>query len=119
MDSAWLDLFAQSAREVMGGPLPGAFSEAACPLESRLQSRLSTLGDRTIERVDSHWVEEMASLPDDRVDRVAARWTELIDSEACEVEPEEKPMLRALAGELIGFCREAVEAEDVLFAWAV
>lgn len=119
MDPVWLDLFARAAREVTGDGSPGAFVEASCPLESPLQSRLSHLGDRTVERVDPHWVEEVAALPDNRVDRVAARWIELIDAEACEVDPEEKPMIRAVAGDLIEFCRAAADAEDVLFAWAI
>jgi hypothetical protein len=103
----------------MDGRSPGSFSEAARPLESRLQSRLSHLGDRTVERVDPHWVEEVAALADSRVDRVAAHWIELIDAEACEVDPERKPMIRAVAGDLIEFCRAAAGAEDVLFAWAI
>ncbi|HEX7490806.1 MAG TPA: hypothetical protein VF337_03775 [Candidatus Limnocylindrales bacterium] len=119
MDPTWLDLFARAVREVMDSASPGAFGDAACPLESRLQSRLSHLGDRTVERVAPHWIEEVAVLPGDRVDRTAARWIELIDAEVCKVEPEEKPMLRALTGDLIDFCRAAADAEDVLFAWSI
>jgi hypothetical protein len=119
IDPDWLDLFARAVLEVIGSGSPTAFSDAACPLESRLQSRLSNLGDRTVERVDPHWAEEVAALPENRVDRLAARWTELVDAEACEVEPEEKPTFRALAGELVGFCREAADTEDVLFAWTI
>jgi hypothetical protein len=119
MEPKWLDLFAQAAREATGSSVPGSFGGASCPLESRLQSRLSMLGDRTVERVDPHWVDEVASLPADKVDRVAARWIELIDCEACEIDAEEKPMLRALTGELIEFCRTSCDAEDVLFAWSI
>ena len=119
MEPKWLDLFAQAARETTGFGVPGPFGDASCPLESRLQSRLSMLGDRTVERVDPHWVDEVAMLPESKVDRVAARWIELIDCEACEIDAEEKPMLRALAGELIAFCRSSSEAEDVLFAWSI
>jgi hypothetical protein len=119
MEPKWLDLFAQAARETTASTVPGAFGEASCPLESRLQSKLSMLGDRTVERVDPHWVDEVAMLPEGRIDRVAARWIELIDCEACEIDAEEKPMMRALAGELIAFCRNARDAEDVLFAWSI
>jgi hypothetical protein len=119
MDPVWLDLFSRAVRDVVGSASPGSFRDAACPLESRPQNSLSHLGDRTIERVDPHWIDEVAALPDDRVARVAARWIELIDAEICEVEPDEKPMLRALTGDLIDFCRSAADAEDVLFAWSI
>ena len=45
----------------------------------------------------------MALLPDSYLDRVAARWIDLIDCEECDVDPEEKPMLRELAGDLVAF----------------
>jgi hypothetical protein len=119
MDPTWLDLFARAARETIGGNTPQAFSGAACPLESDLQSRLARLGDRTVERVNPHWIDDVARLPDGQVDRIAARWIDLIDCEECDVDPEEKPMLRELAGDLIEFCRRAGGAEDVLFAWSI
>ena len=119
MDPSWLDHFARAAREIGGGNTPRSFSEASCPLESRLQSRLAGLGDRTVERVDPHWIEDIALLPEGRIDRIAARWIELIACEECAVDPDEKPMLRQLAGELVGFCRLARGAEDVLFAWSL
>jgi hypothetical protein len=58
-------------------------------------------------------------LPASYLDRVAARWIDLIDCEECDVDPEEKPMLRELAGDLVAFCRRAQGAEDVLFAWSI
>jgi hypothetical protein len=122
MDPGWLDLFAQAAREATGGDRPGPFSDAACPLESRLQSRLASIGDRTIERVDPHWIDSVAELAQDQVDRIAARWIDLIDGEECPVDAEEKPMLRQLTGDLMDFCRRAGGAggaEDVLFAWSL
>jgi hypothetical protein len=119
MDPCWLDHFARAAREVTGRDKPGSFSDAACPLESRLHKRLAGIGDRTIERVDPHWVDGVAMLPEREVDRIAARWIEVIDSEECSVDPEEKPMLRQLAGDLLDFCRRAEGAEDVLFAWSM
>lgn len=119
LDPSWLDLFAQAARDVGGGGTPGSFSDAASPLENRLQNRLARLGDRTIERVDHHWIDEVALLPGTQVDRIAARWIDLIDCEECAVDAEEKPMLRQLAGDLIDFCRCAQGADDVLFAWSI
>ena len=107
MDPGWLDLFAQAAREATDSDAPGSFSYAACPLESRLQTRLASIGDRTVERVHPHWIDAVARLPEDQVDRIAARWIDLIDCELCLVDPEEKPMLRQVAGDLIDFCRPA------------
>lgn len=115
MDQTWLDLFAQAARECTSANAPRPFIYATYPLEARL----AALSERTVERVDPHWVDEVALLPDSYLDRVAARWIDLIDSQECDVDPEEKPMLRELAGDLVTFCRRAQGAEDVLFAWSI
>ena len=96
MDPTWLDLFARAARDETAEDRPGPFSDAACPLASRLENRLAGIGDRIIERVDPHWIDGVAMLPESRLDRIAARWIDLIDSEECPVDPEEKPMLRQL-----------------------
>ena len=117
MDRQWLDLFAQAARESMSDSDPGAFSDACCPLEG--MPGVADIGDRTIEKVDPHWVDDVALLPDSYLDRIASRWIDLIDCEECDVDPEEKPMLREMAGNLVEFCRRAQGAEDVLFAWSV
>ena len=119
MDPSWLDLFARAAREATGSDTPGSFSYAACPLESRLQTRLASIGDRTVERVNPHWIDAVARLSEGQVDRIAARWIDLSDGEECPVDPEEKPMLRQVAGDLIDFCRRAEGAEDVLLAWTI
>lgn len=119
MDPEWLDLFTRAARESTGGDTPGSFTDAASPLESRLQHRLASIGDRTVERIDPHWIDGVALLPDGQTDRIAARWIDLVASEECPVVAEEKPMLRRVAGELIDFCRRAEGAEDVLFAWSM
>jgi hypothetical protein len=110
MDPIWLDLFAQAARETAGNDRPGPFSEAT----RRLEARQIAFADRAVERVDPHWVDEVAFLPDRYLDRIAARWIDLIDREECDVDPEEKPMLRGLAGDLVDFCRRSQSAEDVL-----
>jgi len=115
MDLTWLDLFAQAVREAGGGDAPAPFSDSTYSLESRL----AALSDRTIERVDPDWVDAIALMPEGRLDRVAARWIDLIDCEQCSIDPDEKPMLRELAGDLFDFCRRAEGAEDVLFAWSI
>lgn len=115
MDPTWLDLFAQAAREVSGSNQPGPFSEATRALDTRSAS----LSDRIVERVDSHWIDAVALLPDGHLDRIAARWIALIDCEECDVDTDDKPMLRELAGDLVAFCRRAEDAEDVVFAWSI
>jgi hypothetical protein len=115
MDPAWLDLFARAARETTGGNAPGLFSEAT----RALQSRLTAMSDRMVERVDPHLIDDVARLPEGQLDRIAFRWIDLIDCEECEVDPDEKPMLRELAGDLLAFCRRARDAEDVLLAWTI
>jgi len=114
MDMTWLDLFAQAAREATGGGSPGPFTEAT----RALQSHLAPQSERTVERIDPHWVDDVALLPEGHLDRIAARWIDLIDGEECEVEPDDKPMLRQLAGDLVDFCRRAEGAEEVLLAWS-
>jgi hypothetical protein len=119
MDHGWLDLLARAAREVTGGPGPGSFSEACCPLESGNLPRLGRLSERTIERVDPHWIDDVAAIRDGALDRIAARWIDLIECEECDVEPDDKPALRSVVGELVAFCRRATSAEDVLLAWSI
>lgn len=115
MDQTWLDLFSQAARETAGGDSPAAFSDCTYPVDSPLVA----LSDRTVERVEPDWIEHVATLPEGRLDRIAARWIELIDREECSVDPDDKPMLRELAGDLVAFCRRAEGAEDVIFAWSI
>ena len=115
MDPTWLDLFSQSAREVTGGDSPAPFTDSTFAMESSV----AAISDRTVERVDPDWVDDVALVPEGQLDRVAARWIDLIDCEECSIDPEDKPMLRQLAGELVDFCRKAEGAEDVLFAWSI
>ncbi len=119
MDPAWLDLFAQAVREVTASRTPGAFTDACCPLEDRRLGRLRGSVDRTVERLDPHWVDEVALVPERSLDRIAGRWIELIDCQQCEVEADDKPMIRSVAGELVGFCRKARVSGDVLLAWTI
>jgi hypothetical protein len=115
MDPLWLDLFSQAARETAGSAAPPPFTESTYRLEGRQAAFL----ERAVERVDRGWVDEIAQLPEGRLDGIAARWIDLIDCEERSVDPEDKPMLRELAGELVHFCRRAEGAEDVLFAWSI
>jgi hypothetical protein len=115
LDPTWLDLFSQAARESTGGDSPAPFSDSTYSLDGGR----AAFTDRIVERVDPEWVYEVAVLPEGQLDRIAARWIDLIDCEECTVDPEEKPMLRELAGDLVDFCRRAEGAEDVLFAWSI
>ena len=115
LDLTWLDLLALAARETTGDESPGPFTLAT----HSLKSRAADVTERTVERVDPHWIDAVARLPESRVDRIAARWIELLHREGREIDPEEKPMLRELTGDLIDFCRRAEGAEDVLFAWSL
>lgn len=116
MDPIWLDLFSQAARDVTGSSEPGSFERACYPLEG-IGGPL--VGDRTVERISRSWIEAVALIPDGRIDRVASRWIDLIDREETTVDPEDKPMLRALTADLVAFARGAEPAEDVLFAWSL
>lgn len=110
MDPARLDLFSRAARETTGRNASVAFSEAT----HALQSRMVAVSDRTVERIDPHWIDDVARLPEGQLDRIASRWIDLIGCEECEVDPDEKPMLRELAGDLLAFCRRAQDAEAVV-----
>jgi hypothetical protein len=119
MDPSWLDLLAQAVRDVAGGDSPGSFSEACRPLEDGRLGGLGGAVDRTVERIDPRWIDDMALVPDRSIDAVTARWIDLIECEECEVEADDKPVVRALVADLVGFCRRSRAAEDVLLAWSL
>jgi hypothetical protein len=118
MDQVWLDLFAQAIRETIGRDEPRPFTEATFSMGGFGLGSAVT-GDRTVERVDPGWVYQVAAVPDGQLDRVAARWVELIGGTEGPVDPDDKPMLRELTGDLVEFCRRAEGVEDVLFAWSI
>ena len=119
MDPSWLDFLSRAACDVTGSDVPGSFSEACWPLEDRQLRRLLESVERTIERVDAHWVEDMAMVPDRAIAAIASCWIELIEFEGGGVDPDDKPMMRAATAALVDFCRRARAAEDVLLAWTI
>jgi len=44
---------------------------------------------------------------------------DLVAADGRELEPDEWQAFRAAAADLVGFCREALGAEDVLIAWEI
>jgi hypothetical protein len=115
LDPTWLDLFARAVRECGDGVAPAPFTAGSYPIGGVLPS----LSGLVLERVDPEWIGCVASLSGPAIDRAAARWVELIDLEERPVDPDDKPMLRELAGDLVAFCRRARAAEDVLLAWSI
>jgi hypothetical protein len=114
LDPTWLDLFSEAVRAVTGGGEPSDFLDARRELDGP-----SDLAGRTVERVDARWIEAIARLADREVPAVAGRWLDLLDEELGELPREEKPWIRALAGDVVRFCRSAERAPDVLFAWSL
>jgi hypothetical protein len=114
LDPTWLDLFSEAVRSVQGSAEPTDFLDARRELDGP-----GELDGRTVERVDRHWVEAIAHLPEGDVPAIAGRWLDLLDDEMGELPREEKPWIRALAGDIVRFCRAAERAPDVLFAWSL
>jgi hypothetical protein len=114
LDPTWLDLFAEAIRTVTGDEGPSDFLDARRELDGP-----SEASDRVIERVDPVWIEAVARLGDERVDAVAGKWVDLIEEELGMLPREEKPWIRQLAGDLVGFARAADRSHAVLFAWAL
>jgi hypothetical protein len=114
LDPTWLDLFAEAIRTVTGDDGPSDFLDARRELDGP-----SEASDRVIERVDPAWIEAVARLGDERVDAVAGKWVDLIEEELGMLPREEKPWIRQLAGDLVGFARAADRSHAVLFAWAL
>jgi len=115
LDPTWLDTFSEAVRSATGAPGPSAFLDACSELDGP-----SDVGDRTVERIDRAWLQDVARVSDHQVDAVAARWIDLLDEDFGELMPrEEKPWIRRLAAEIVGFARAAVDAPDVLFAWSL
>jgi hypothetical protein len=115
LDPTWLDLFSEAIRTVTGHHEPVDFLDARMELEGPGPDD----DDRTIERVDPSWITAVARIPDSSVDAVAGRWIALVEEELGMLPREEKPWIRDLAAQVVGFCRSADAAPDVLFAWSL
>ena len=113
LDPTWLDLFAEAVRAVMGLDDLTDFLDARTELEGA-----AAQAERIVERVDPEWVEVVAQVPEDRLGALAGRWIELLEEELGLLPREEKPWIRDLAGRIVAFCRAAMQARDVVFAWA-
>jgi hypothetical protein len=114
LDPTWLDLFAEAIRTVTGDEGPSDFLDARRELDGP-----SEAGDRVIERVDPAWVGAVAHLGDQHIDAVAGKWVDLVEEELGMLPREEKPWIRQLAADLVGFARAADRSHAVLFAWAL
>ena len=114
LDPTWLDLFAEAIRTVTGDDGPSDFLDARRELDGPGEA-----GDRVIERVDPAWIEAVARLDDQHIDAVAGKWVDLVEEELGMLPREEKPWIRQLAGDMVGFARAADRSQAVLFAWSL
>lgn len=114
MDPTWLDRFSEAVRDVTGGDDPVDFIDARRELEGP-----GDVGERTVERVDPAWITAIARLPDRDIDALAGRWIELLEEELGDLPREEKPWLRQLTAEVVGFCRKADLSPSVILAWSL
>jgi hypothetical protein len=113
LDPTWLDLFSEAVRSVTGNDEPADFIDARHELDG------PQLTERSVERIDRSWLGAVARLADRDVDAIAGRWIDLVEEDLGELPREEKPWIRQLAGEIVGFARASDKSSDVLFAWAL
>ena len=114
LDPTWLDLFCEAARTVQNSDVPRNFLDARHELEGP-QAQV----DYTVEYVDAGWVSDVARLPDRDLQAITGRWIDLLEDEIGVLAAEEKPWIRLLAGEVVGFCRAADRSQSVFFAWSL
>lgn len=114
LDPTWLDLFSEAVRSVSGSSEPVDFIDARRELDGP-----GEMAERSIERVDREWFGALARLADHQLDAIAGRWIDLIEEDLGELPPEEKPWIRALAGQIVTFARDADRSRDVIFAWSL
>jgi hypothetical protein len=113
-DPTWLDLFADAVRTVTEQPDPPDFLDARIELGAT-----EPFSEVTVERVDPGWVDTVARIPDHALDGIAGRWIDRLEEEFGAISGEEKPWIRELVGQLVGFCRAADRAPDVIFLWSM
>jgi hypothetical protein len=111
MDPTWLDLFSESARIATDLDQPVDF------IDARIDMGTSDDDGRTVERVDPSWISAVAAIPDASLSSLTGRWIDRIEEELGDLPREEKPWIRELAGRVVGFCRTADRAPDVVFIW--
>jgi hypothetical protein len=114
IDPTWLDRFSEAVRGVTGGDAPEDFLDARTELDGPGEA-----GGRIVESVDGRWIGAIARLEDHRIDAVAGAWIELLEEDLGELPREEKPWIRGLAADIVGFCRRADARPDVLLAWSL
>ena len=113
LDPDWLDRFSEAARRVTGRPDPVDF------IVARLELRDAAVSERTVERIDAAWIAAVAALESGELDAVAGRWIDLLEEDLGAFAAEEKPWIRELVGQLVGFARSDEGARDVVFAWSL
>ena len=111
IDPTWLDLFSESARHTTDLDQPVDF------IDARIDLGATDGAGRTVERVDPAWISAVAAIPDGSLGSITGRWIDRLEEELGELAGEEKPWIRDLAGRVVGFCRAADRAPDVVFVW--
>ena len=113
LDPTWLDLFSEAVRNITDGEGPADFLDARGELDGGPVDV-----ERIVERVDRAWIRAVADVRDDQLSALAGRWIELLEEELGLLPREEKPWIRDLTGQIVGFARRSDRATDVVFAWA-
>jgi hypothetical protein len=114
MDPTWLDLFSEAVRHVCASDQPVDFLDARRELDGP-----GDVGERTVERIDAHWITAIACVHDHEIDAICGRWIDLIEEELGQLPREEKPWIRQLTEQIVRFARDADRAPAVLFAWSI
>ena len=114
LDPTWLDLFSEAVRSVTGRAEPRDFIDARSELDGPADD-----AGTTIERIDPAWITAIARIDDLQIDAIAGRWIDLVRDEVADLPREEKPWIRQLAADIVGFARRADRAPDVLLAWSL
>jgi hypothetical protein len=114
MDPTWLDFFADAVRTVTDEEGLVDFLDARTELGAT-----EPFSEVTVERVDPAWIDAVARVPNEALDGVAGRWIDRLEEEFGPISGEEKPWIRELAGQVVGFCRAADRAPDVIFLWSL
>ena len=86
-------------------------------IDARIELGPTVDAGPTVERVDPGWIMAVAAIPDVALDGVAGRWIDRLEEELGALPREEKPWIRELVARMVGFCRTADRAPDVVFVW--